>query len=844
MIEDSFSLARDWPGKSKPREHPAIWHMLDVAACAERLIEGHRAFSGLSSSQRRGLIVLVALHDVGKLSQTFRAMLRDQGPSVYRHWTLSDLLLTTVLDPIIGRALGGDGYTRSELYAAVSGHHGGPPDRSNNRRKIQRRRNAIGYEATKAASVWTSLLLKLLPGGSLAGMDQRGARRLSWALSGLTVASDWVGSNTDWFPPASSDIVPADYLECARAQAEKAVAKAGLDTVSVSLGINAQTLTQLPDLRPMQSATESVILPDGPVLALIEDTTGSGKTEAALILAHRMIALGHARGIFFALPTMATANAMFERMTKVAARLFEAPPSLTLAHGRATFHEGFRALIGAGDDATPEAGCTRWLADDRRRSLLAEIGVGTIDQALMGILPTRFATLRLFGLVDRILVVDEAHTYDPYMQCQLEMLLKMQAMSGGSAIVMTATLPMRMRQAYAQAFRSGMGRPAVQLSHKDYPALALVGTEIRTRSVEPVPTTCRSVRVTRIDSEEVAIEMLVKGAEAGAACLWVRNAVDDAITAVKSLHDQGCPASLLHARFVLGDRLRHEAAAMARFGRDGIGRGGRVLVATQVVETSLDLDFDLVVSDLAPIGALIQRTGRLWRHMDRRPITARPVPGPELVILSPDPDRVTDARWLNRVLCKGAYVYRHDHQWRTARSVFDAGTINSPENLRTLIESVHASNPLEVPEPLTNALFDAEGRALAESAIAQQNVVIPDDGYLKGTKGRVWSEEKFPTRLGEEEKTLVLARRKAHRLSPWCDAETSVSAWVLSEVRCAGRRLRPVELPDQSEPEIAEIKAAWSRGKRDHLVLCPVGEDGLVCEGVRYDPEWGLMFST
>ena len=91
MIEDSFSLARDWPGKSKPREHPAIWHMLDVASCAERLIDGHRAFSRLSSSQRRGLVVLVALHDVGKLSQTFRAMLRDQGPSEYRHWTLSDL---------------------------------------------------------------------------------------------------------------------------------------------------------------------------------------------------------------------------------------------------------------------------------------------------------------------------------------------------------------------------------------------------------------------------------------------------------------------------------------------------------------------------------------------------------------------------------------------------------------------------------------------------------------------------------------------------------------------------------------------------------------------------------
>ena len=129
-------------------------------------------------------------------------------------------------------------------------------------------------------------------------------------------------------------------------------------------------------------------------------------------------------------------------------------------------------------------------------------------------------------------------------------------------------------------------------------------------------------------------------------------------------------AALLHARFALGDRLRHENAAMARFGRDGIGRSGQVLVATQVVEASLDLDFDVMVSDLAPVGALIQRAGRLWRHMDRRPVADRPVSGPVLTILSPDPDQVTDSSWLNRVLDRGAWVYRHDHQWLTARAMF------------------------------------------------------------------------------------------------------------------------------------------------------------------------------
>ena len=122
-----LQLARDWPGKSSENaEHPAVWHMLDVGACAERLIEGHRAFVALSRAHRRAFVILAALHDVGKISDTFRSLLRGRRPGAYRHWKLSDVLLTRALDPILAEVLGGNGPARGELYAAVSGHHGGP----------------------------------------------------------------------------------------------------------------------------------------------------------------------------------------------------------------------------------------------------------------------------------------------------------------------------------------------------------------------------------------------------------------------------------------------------------------------------------------------------------------------------------------------------------------------------------------------------------------------------------------------------------------------------------------------------------------------------------------------
>ncbi len=175
------------------------------------------------------------------------------------------------------------------------------------------------------------------------------------------------------------------------------------------------------------------------MMAVIKDATGAGKTEAALILTQRMIARGKADGLFFALPIMATANAMYGRVAQVVPKLFATPPSVALAHSRSTLNEAFEAAIAQPVSRSDSLTCSQWLADDRRLSLLAQVGVGTLDQALMGMLPIRFNSLRLWGLTRKVLIVDEAHSYDPYTEGELARLLRFHAMLGGSAIVMTAT---------------------------------------------------------------------------------------------------------------------------------------------------------------------------------------------------------------------------------------------------------------------------------------------------------------------------------------------------------------------------------------------------------------------
>ena len=828
-----------WPGKSiDGRTHPALWHMLDVGAVAACLT-ARRTLTG-SRQADRAASLLVTLHDLGKFSVSFRAMLLGRPYSGPRHWQHSYRLLRDH-DGLLSGRLGATPSVRRILYAAVAGHHGGPPEHLDNR-KYKDQANHIGAEASRIAGEAIEAVAPLFPGASLDAISESEAQQLSWALSGLTVQSDWIGSNPEWFGPKDAGTPIAGYWNQALARAEAAIFAAGLHRARPLPEGAVKVLPERVALRPMQAAVAEIDLPDGPLLVLIEDATGAGKTEAALILAARMMAAGKGDGFFFALPTMATSNAMLARLVDIAPRLFGGRPALALTHGRAGMNELFREIQGRdGSDPGGVPSCGSWLADDRRRILLADVGVGTIDQALMAVLPTRFNTLRLRALCGHILIVDEAHEFDPYMEAQLQRLLQFHAMLGGSAIVMTATLPLGMRAGYARAFQKGLGiRRPPDVEGTAYPMLTVIGRGIYSVKPDPVPATCRDILVHRLEDEDAAARMLQSGAERGMACVWIRNSVSGAIASAMALREAGIEVDLLHARFTVADRLKHEAAVQKRYGRDGIGRAGRVLVATQVVEASLDLDFDLMVTDLAPIGSLIQRAGRLWRHMDRRPAAQRALAAPALHVLAPDPDRVDGADWLKGILGTGALVYPQDVQWRTAKALFDKGLIRTPGGLRDLIETVYGEDPVEVPEALQGFEIETIGKQMSEAQQALNQVLDAEDAYDQPQMQRVFDDDRFPTRLGIPQVTLRLAREEHGRLAPW--AGEGPLGWPLSEVQVSSVRYRKLQGVDQDRREIRTVLETWPDWMRDRMLVAPVDEDGRICHGLRYNSAVGIVF--
>ena len=331
----------------------------------------------------------------------------------------------------------------------------------------------------------------------------------------------------------------------------------------------------------------------------------------------------------------------------------------------------------------------------------------------------------------------------------------------------------------------------------------------------------RTLPVRFLRSSDEALDQIENEARAGKAVLYVRNTVDDALDAHAALAARGIEPDLFHARFALVDRLSIEKRIVGRFGKAGTPgeREGRVLVATQVVEQSLDLDFDALVTDLAPIDLLIQRAGRLWRH-ERKERSGRP----ELLVVGPEPVDDADEEWFGRTFPRAKYVYRdHARLWLTARTLEETRAVESPSGLRALIESVYADDAdAQLPDALQGNFFDALGRAGAEQGIANTNLLDFSKGYVRD--GGAWdSDVRTPTRLNDDPQvTLRLACIRDERIVPYAHdaaAHEAWRSWRLSEVNVASRRVGGEAFPPERADDAQAARADWTRFDADKILV-------------------------
>lgn len=872
--------AAEYWGKAHPQQtgverwHLLPLHGLDVAAVGVEYLRRNQRFAhwlagrtNLTPAQLESWIAFwLALHDLGKFAESFQSqslevfqLLRKRPadpakPYTLRHDSLGMLFWGSVLrERIVGDAWFGpqslDLADGLDFWArACTGHHGQPPIEGGHWGQH------FDIRADRAAALeFVSAVRQLFLIDDVVeaiGMQDptsfwRASRELSWWLAGLAVLADWLGSNTRFFPYDDRPQPLADYWVRAQRQAAAALDASGVVAPASAAPLAFGTLfPQIAEASPLQRWAASVPLGSGPQIHLLEDVTGAGKTEAALMLSHRLLAGGNAGAFYVALPTMATANAMYARVAAAYRRLFADPASLVLASSQRPLVEQFAATVLPADaeehdprqlDETASARCSAWLADHNKRALLAPAGVGTVDQALLAVLHSKHQSLRLLGLVHKVLVIDEVHACDAYMQAVLDRLLEFHARAGGSAILLSATLPLRMKSRLLGAFARGAGAAQAPLPRSDSYPLACSwqpGDDLREQAVATRADMRRSVRVHTSDSIAEVVAAIEQALRAGRCVCWIRNTVADAIDAYELMSGR-VPAEhllLFHARFALHDRLRLEEQVLATFGKASTAalRAGRLLIATQVVEQSLDVDFDLLVSDLAPIDRIIQRAGRMARH--RRAADGTPLEDPAqpdqrgqplLWVLAPPWTDAPAKGWFKSAFPKGAAVYPGPGQlWLTLRAL-RAGAFTMPDDARQLIEGVFGE-AAEVPAGLRAESLAAEGQDYAAQAQAQMSSLTLETGYERGGVDW-WSDAKTPSRLGEATSTIALARWSDGRLEPW--AQSPAHAWAYSSLRVAAR-LIDTEAPAADPALQAAIDAvrATLPAQGRWMVLLPLVE--------------------
>jgi len=453
--------------------------------------------------------------------------------------------------------------------------------------------------------------------------------------------------------------------------------------------------------------------------------------------------------------------------------------------------------------------------------------VGTIDQVLLGVLPARHQSLRLLGLIGKVLLVDEVHAFDPYMRQLLETLLRAHAAQGGSAILLSATLPFQFRSDLVNAYALGAGLETVPLENQhDYPLVTQMSpaglNETRIATRESVK---RRVKVERLSDEASTMAVIQQTVSRGQCICWIRNTVRDARQAYQQLAEQPWiednNLTLFHSRYAMIDRQRIELDVLSRFGKssDHTQRQGQVLVATQVVEQSLDLDFDVMISDLAPIDLLIQRAGRLQRHTRNakgdllQAGTTDQRSTPCLHLLAPDPSHADDRNWLRMLLPGTQAVYPHVGQlWLTLRALLKNAGFAMPEDARALIEAVYAEGAQDdIPVELQQASDEALAKQHAMQGMGTFNCLKLEKGYTRGSAGHNggWDEEvRIPTRLGDDTVTVTLARLGAQGLIPYADHKDRKNAWALSQVSLPVQEWDKVSrlIPENMKRAVSELK--------------------------------------
>lgn len=773
-----------WAKSGANRGHGLLAHLLDVAAVVEAILEREPKSSREWAAAQFGvgvelivrwLAALAGLHDFGKAVPGFQLKWPEgleanvsaglsftrAASSVSQHDHATAALLERALSETVELPRN----WLNLMVRSTAAHHGYHLSRQAII-EAKPKGEPLQWQNARAeilAAYWQTLAPADVPRATDIALPA-----LNW-FAGLTSVADWIASNVVWFPQGERADRLSAYYEQARELARGALDSIGWCPPEAPLVEGATTdalvgrMLSRPgvEARPLQSVGDHLLNDSsGPTLLVVEAPMGEGKTELAFLAYLRLQARNGHRGLYLAMPTQATGNAMHERASLFLQGFESRPVALQLVHGGAALQHVEHELHDVGQSQYETVSAAAWFAQ-RRRPLLAPYGVGTVDQAVLAILNIKHHFVRLWGLGNRVIVIDEVHAYDTYTSGLIASLLRWLKSLNCSVVLMSATLPADKR---AELFEAWGGIAAQRLPDLPYPRVLCADTRgIRGEHFTARPLPRISILGMDESLETLATQALRMLAHGGCGAIIVNSVgrAQQLFEFIAALPE--CPKDriLLHARMPADERALREEQVLKWFGAQGERPRKALLVGTQVVEQSLDLDFDFMLSDLAPIDLLLQRAGRLHRHNRERPSAHRSA---VLRVAGLEAHRFPDLK-----TTAWGYIYDPYILGRTWALLTQEEMLRLPEDIDRLVQAVYGDQPL--PDGLEEVVrsrieVEAYGEHLARvkherrqsTGIALQEHQSLSHAYSNKPRGNEEGEGEGlvnQTRLGAESITLI-----------------------------------------------------------------------------------------
>lgn len=649
--------------------------------------------TGLSYDVFRAVCVFLAYtHDIGKLTSAFQGRIASALPGLIDRLQASGFDIVhddesrKTPHAVASAAIMHEIFKiEATLCEVIASHHGRPRgtdvDDGFHRQMGRFQNNYYGKgDQGKYVNLWTCVYEEAVRESGITDYPQLSVQA-QMLLSGLLIMADWIASNSNYFPlqPCWEDRTIDE-----EARIESGWRRVGIESpwLPSAFAMGSTEFRMRFGFCPndIQMAAIEAASQPGTRMMVIEASMGKGKTEAALASAEIMAAQAGSGGVFIGLPTQATANGMFPRVYEWAARASaNLGASIRLAHSSAAFNKDYELLRTHTND---ETGLTvnEWMSG-RHRTLLPDFVVGTVDQVLMAALRRKFVMLLHAGMAGKTVIIDEVHSYDSYMSQYLYTVMAWLGAYRTPVILLSATLTEAKRQ---ELFKAYLGRKMVATEvDKSYPCVTWTdGTQVFRKAVTTDLGEKKTYHI-RYGRKSDAGTLLGKGLDEGGCAGIILNTVESAQSMARHLKET-LPAEfrviLIHARFLPSDRSELENQVIGSVGK-GSGRKERdrvVVVGTQVLEQSLDLDFDLLMTDPCPIDLLFQRIGREHRHPHARPGKLQEA---ECIIFSEDDSLRSASRIYSEYLIRS-----------TLRMLETATDLHVPDDIRDMVGRVYDSN--------------------------------------------------------------------------------------------------------------------------------------------------------